>query len=68
MNFWNFNCNCKDANGKPKKLYNGRHEAEEIAKVRSSQANIHLSVYKCPYSDGWHLTKSNGGRFGGYYV
>ena len=50
-------CNCTDSQGQPKDLYSSEESAQKEASVLSQQKNLNLSLYPCPYQDGWHLTK-----------
>ncbi len=48
---------CTDRNGNYKELYQTKTDAEKRAKILFQENHVKLSVYKCPYSNGWHLTK-----------
>ena len=48
-------CSCSDVNGNAKDAYPTRAEAEKMAGIRA-KAGVHLSVYKCPEGNGFHLT------------
>ena len=52
-----FACNCKGADGRPKRLYS-RRDAEQNAKLGGS-SGVSLTTYQCPQTPGfWHLTRS----------
>ena len=51
---------CTDSALFLKDLYATRQEAEDIAMRIGREKKIRLFPYKCPYSNGWHLTKDNG--------
>jgi hypothetical protein len=59
MIFEENSCNCQDSNGNYKKLYISKSDAERMVDIRNYRSSINLSIYKCPYSNGWHLTKNN---------
>ena len=42
---------------KAKKLYLSRAAAERRAEILFEERQVRLSVYPCPYHDGYHLTK-----------
>ena len=48
---------CTDSMGSPKELYESEAAATKRAKIIRKEQGVHLSVYRCPYNDGWHLTK-----------
>ena len=50
-------CTCIDTKDNSKNLYADELEAKRMAKLLSKEQNIVLTVYACPSSDGWHLTK-----------
>ena len=50
-------CLCTDSKQHFKELYSTEHDAEKRAKWLFDEQGINLSVYPCPYSSGWHLTK-----------
>ena len=51
-------CDCTNRNGKPKKLYTSRREAQSIKKLREKEIGKKLSIYPCPNFLGkFHLTK-----------
>ena len=56
---YNNYCDCKDSHGNPKKLYSSKSEAEYMARLRESSSVVKLTVYPCPHSNGYHLTKSS---------
>lgn len=49
--------NCIDRNGKPKKTYHSRLEAQEVAHHQAQTNGIALSVYQCDECQKFHLTK-----------
>lgn len=48
---------CRGADGKLKDLYQSEISAQKRAEIISEEKGVHLQVYKCGYSNGWHLTK-----------
>ena len=42
---------------KHKDLYESEADAGKRAAILKKEEGISLTVYKCPYEDGWHLTK-----------
>lgn len=48
---------CVGRNGKPKQTYRSEREARCRAEILRRERGVSLSVYQCPNSDGWHLTK-----------
>lgn len=46
------------ASGKPKVMYNTKLSALKSAEAMSKKYNVHFSVYKCVYCDGYHLGKN----------
>lgn len=50
-------CGCVDSAGNGKALYDSKEYAEGRANILHKEQGVNLAVYKCPYSDGWHLTK-----------
>jgi len=48
---------CIDANGEYKMLYNTYKDAKKRADILMKEQEVKLSVYQCPYREGWHLTK-----------
>src|SRR4030095_7080010 len=53
---------CTDSALFLKDVYTTKQEAETIAIRIGKEKKIRLFPYKCPYSNGWHLTK---GMWGG---
>jgi hypothetical protein len=53
---------CTDSGLFLKDLYASRAEAQSTADHLRKQRKIQLYPYKCPHSNGWHLTKSEPGR------
>jgi len=51
---------CAGADGRPKDLYSSRDDARRRADIIRSEKGVHLNVYECPFSGGWHLTKGSG--------
>ena len=52
-------CSCTDHTGKSKCLYADRAEAERMVLLRG-KSGIKLYIYKCPNTNGYHLTSSLG--------
>lgn len=50
-------CTCTDENGIGKELYETKSEAQSMCALRNREAEVSLSVYACPVTRGWHLTK-----------
>jgi len=50
-------CSCRDSHGEIKNLYDSEISAQAEADTLSGQHTLKLSVYRCPYGAGWHLTK-----------
>jgi hypothetical protein len=50
-------CSCRDSHGETKDLYDSEVSAQKEANTLSRQNKLKLSVYRCPYGCGWHLTK-----------
>ena len=50
-------CSCLDHNGNKKSAYLTKESAEKMASIRA-RAGICLTVYPCPYGNGWHLTSN----------
>ncbi len=48
---------CTDRSGRRKDLYATREDAERRADILCRERGVSLGVYRCPYHDGWHLTK-----------
>lgn len=53
---------CTDSALFLKDLYASRHEAQSMADLVRKQKRIQLYTYKCPHSEGWHLTKAVSGK------
>jgi hypothetical protein len=51
------NCLCTDSKHQFKDIYESEHEAENQAKYLNDMLGLNISVYSCPYNDGWHLTQ-----------
>lgn len=49
---------CTDGENKPKALYQTEGNARRRAEILYNEKAIRLNIYKCEYSEGWHLTKS----------
>ena len=49
---------CDDRNGKMKDLYETKVDAQRRADILFEEKGVLLSIYECPFSSGWHLTKS----------
>lgn len=50
--------NCTDGDGKPKRIYRTREDAERRAEILKRERSVQLRVYECPYNNGYHLTKN----------
>ncbi|MCL2763423.1 MAG: hypothetical protein FWD36_09515 [Treponema sp.] len=50
---------CRGKDGKGKDIYESFQKAYDTTKFVEESRNIYLNVYKCPYGNGWHLTKNN---------
>ena len=50
-------CNCVDSNGYPKVLYRYQMEAKRAKEFISQRESIKLTIYPCPTSKGWHLSR-----------
>ena len=48
---------CTGHDGKNKKTYDTLHSAKMRANIIFEEQCIALKTYKCPYDEGWHLTK-----------
>lgn len=48
---------CTGANGKFKKLYQSAEAAQQRAEIIFAERGVRLKVYKCGYTEGWHLTR-----------
>ena len=54
-----FKCqHCEGADGKPKNSYESEEAADSTAEHIRSNGGPKLRSYECPWSPGWHLTKS----------
>ena len=53
---------CTDSALFLKDLYNSKTEAQSTADWLRREKKVQLYPYKCPYSNAWHLTKSEPGR------
>lgn len=50
-------CSCRDSHGEIKNLYDSETSAQAEANALYGRNTLKLSVYRCPYGSGWHLTK-----------
>ncbi len=50
---------CTGADGKPKDLYKTYADAKRRADIIRSERGLHLEVYECEHTGGWHLTKDS---------
>jgi len=50
-------CQCIDSNGISKNLYNSYDEAQKVVSYIKNQRQIHLKIYPCPTTNGWHISK-----------
>ena len=48
---------CKGTNGLPKDAYPNRKDAQKRADILYREQGVSLQVYKCNYSNAWHLTR-----------
>ena len=48
---------CTDGDGNSKQLYFSRESAIKRVKIIANEHGLHLTVYRCPRENGWHLTK-----------
>lgn len=48
---------CTGADGSPKEAYRSQRDAERRAGILRKEQGVSLKVYKCEYSDAWHLTR-----------
>ena len=55
---------CTDSGLFLKDLYASQAEAKSTADYLRRERKIQLYPYKCPHSNGWHLTKTAPGRGG----
>ena len=53
---------CTDSGLFLKDLYASREEALSTAAYIRRERKVHLYPYKCPHTNGWHLTKTEPGR------
>ena len=53
---------CTDSGLFLKDLYASKGEAQSTAAWLRRERKIQLYPYKCPHSNGWHLTKTEPGR------
>lgn len=49
-------CGCAGRDGRPKRLYATKQEAEDCASYIFKTRDVRLRAYRCPWSSGWHLT------------
>ena len=50
-------CVCTDVIGVGKAFYETKSEAETVCMLRGKESGEKLSVYACPTTKGWHLTR-----------
>ncbi len=50
-------CLCTDGNGEFKKLYTSYKDALLTFKKILDESGLVLTIYQCPYTKGWHLSK-----------
>ena len=48
---------CVDSKGDPKQSYPTEQAAQSVGNHQASKNGIKLKVYKCPYGNGFHLSK-----------
>ena len=58
---------CTDRDGHHKDLYRSKTAAETRVAILQKEAGVCLGIYKCPYHDGWHLTKKISEELGGEF-
>ena len=51
-------CNCRDKQGRLKKLYVSPSEAADIASTRMGVTQKGVKIYECPEKLGWHITSN----------
>jgi len=53
-----FTCSrCESNKRVPKETYRSKQEALMRAEIIQEEKGLYLSVYPCPFNEGWHLTK-----------
>jgi|GEM_PF-3436539 len=52
-----FSCLCTDRDGEFKKLYKSYREALLVSQNIFDEFGLNLTIYPCPYTNGWHLSK-----------
>lgn len=52
------NSHIRQDTGKSKVIYNTKESAKKAAESMEKKRNVHFSVYKCIYCDGYHLGKN----------
>jgi len=55
---FHINSHIRQDNNKPKVMYNTKESALKAAESMKKKKDIHFSVYKCIYCDGYHLGKN----------
>ena len=53
---------CTDSALFLKDLYASKEEAQSTAEYLRREKKIQLYPYKCPHTNGWHLTKTEAGK------
>ncbi len=48
---------CTGGNGRLKDTYHSKQDALVRSEIINEERNTRLSVYPCPFNEGWHLTK-----------
>ena len=48
---------CTGADGREKDAYRSQKEAQRRTDILKQEQGVALKVYKCEYSDAWHLTR-----------
>lgn len=56
---------CTGQDGRAKKIYLTKEEAMDAARYIKYKRGVDLQAYRCEWSGGWHLTKSERGE--GWY-
>ena len=55
---FSINSHIRQETGKPKVMYNTKASALKSAEAMEKKKNVHFSVYKCMYCDGYHLGRN----------
>lgn len=52
---------CRGHDGRAKRAYDSRREAEDAASHVGERRGVSLRAYQCEYSHRWHLTSNQSG-------